>query len=210
MKPKHNTLAYSRVPANNIIIYDIERGPGTEDYLRHLDRETEAARLGLEICPVFWTGSGANLNDVKEFLEFESILGGVKIEGVVIKNYALFGEDKKLLKAKYVSSDFQEKHQKEWKVSNPTSKDVVQTLIDELKTEARWRKSIQHAKEDNSFDRSPRDIGPLLKRIQEDIKKEEEDYIKEALFKHFAPQIFRGATAGFPQWFKEKLAEGDL
>jgi len=37
-KPKHNSLAYDRVPKNNIMIYDIEKTMGSSDFLRH--RET--------------------------------------------------------------------------------------------------------------------------------------------------------------------------
>lgn len=208
MKPKHNTLAYERVPTNNIIIYDIERGAGTENYLRFRERYEETQRIGLEMCPVFWNGSGVDLERIKNFLNQDSVLGGVKVEGVVVKNYSMFTEDKKIAKAKFVSSEFQEKHQKEWKVGNPGRQDIIDQLISELKTEARWAKSVQHLKEDGKLEGSPRDIGMLIKEAQRDILEEEADYIKEALFKHFSGQIVRGATAGLPQWYKEKIAEG--
>lgn len=214
MKPKHNTLAYDRVPTSNIILFDIERGPGTEDYLRWRERYSEGQRIGLEVVPVFLTAAYPtyenNLDLIKMFLEQDSVLGGVKIEGVVVKNYAKFGEDKKILRAKYVSAEFQEKHQKEWKKSNPTQKDIIEQLIEELKTEARWNKSVQHLKEDGKLEGSPRDIGMLIKETQNDIIKEEEEYIKETLFNHFKPQLMRGSVAGFPQWYKDKIAEGEF
>ncbi len=40
--------------------------------------------------------------DLYALLEKESILGG-KVEGIVVKNYARFGKDKKVLMGKYVS-----------------------------------------------------------------------------------------------------------
>lgn len=209
MKPKHNTLCYNRVPEKNIILFDIERGPGSEDYLPWLDRRDEASRIGLETVPVLGLGT-KTFEDIQEYLEFTSILGGVKIEGVVVKNYALFTEDKKVAKAKFVSPAFKEKHQKEWKVGNPTQKDVVQQLIEELKTEARWQKSVQHMREDGRLDRSPKDIGPLIKEAQQDILKEEEDYIKQRLFDHFKGQITRAAVSGLPEWYKEQLARGEI
>lgn len=208
MKPKHNTLCYSRVPENNIIIYDIERGIGSEDYLNWRARAEEASRIGLEAVPIFCVGP-VSFGDIERFLELESVLGGVKIEGVVVKRYDLFTEDKKPFKAKYVSPAFKEKHQKEWKVGNPTTKDVVQLLIEELRTEARWEKSVQHLRDDGRLEGSPRDIGPLIKEAQQDILKEEEEYIKEKLFQHFKGQITRGAISGLPEWYKERLARGE-
>src|SRR5688572_28061934 len=53
-KPKHNTLAYSRVPANNIILYDIDAG--LEEYMSPAEKHAEAARLGLEFVPVLFEG----------------------------------------------------------------------------------------------------------------------------------------------------------
>lgn len=208
MKPKHNTLAYLRVPDRNIMIYDIERGIGSEDYLRWRERDEEASRIGLEVCPLLFNGEGLTFDKIQTYLNLESVLGGVTIEGVVVKNYSKFTEDKKPAKAKFVSPDFKEKHGKEWKTGNPTQKDVVQLLIDELRTEARWAKSVQHLREDGRLEGSPRDIGPLIKEAQEDILREEEDYIKDKLFKHFSAQIVRGAISGLPDWYKEQLARG--
>lgn len=209
-KPKHNTLAYSRAPHNNIILFDVERGPGSADFLRWRERYEEGIRIGLEVVPTIWVGSGLTFERIQSFLDQESVLGGVKIEGVVVKNYGQFTEDKKVAKAKFVSPEFKEKHVKEWKVGNPTQKDVVQQLIEELRTEARWQKSVQHMREDGTLDGSPKDIGPLIKNAQEDILKEEEDYIKDKLFQHFKAQITRGAIAGLPSWYKEQLARGEI
>lgn len=209
VKPKHNSLSYQRVPTNHIMIYDIEKGSGTEDYLLWEDRDREARRIGFEPVPVFYEGV-CTLDHVKGCLEKESVLGGVKIEGVVVKNYSKFSEDKKVYKAKFVSTEFREKHQKEWKKSNPTRTDIIQQLIETYRVEARWQKSVQHLRDDGMLEGSPRDIGPLIKAAQEDLKKEEEEYIKEILFNHFIGQITRGAVAGLPDFYKRLLAEGDL
>lgn len=209
-KPKHNTLCYERVPTGNICIYDIERGPGSEDYLVCHTRNIEAARIGFDYVPTFYAGSNITLDMVMDCLERDSYLGGVKIEGVVVKNYALFTEDKKVSKAKFVSAEFKEKHVKEWGESNPGQKDIVQQLIDSLRTEARWQKSVQHLRDDGRLEGSPRDIGNLIKEAQNDITKEEEDYIKETLYNHFRGQILRGAIRGLPEWYKEELAKGNI
>ena len=48
-KPKHNALAYDRVPAGHIILFDIN--VGHEDYLPYDAVREEAERLGLEAVP---------------------------------------------------------------------------------------------------------------------------------------------------------------
>src|SRR5258708_15948098 len=49
-KPKHNTLAYSRVPQNNIIGFDVNTG--NEEYLSYEAKREEFTRLGLETVPL--------------------------------------------------------------------------------------------------------------------------------------------------------------
>lgn len=208
-KPKHNTLAYDRVPLNNIMIYDVEKGPGSAEFMRWNERQYECARIGFEPVPTFYEGQ-CNLDIARGCLEKDSVLGGVKIEGVVVKNYNIFTEDKKVAKAKFVSAEFQEKHQKEWKKTNPGRGDVIEEIIESLRTEARWRKSVQHLRDDGKLEGSPRDIGNLIKETQADILKEEEDAIKNALFVHFKGQILRGAIRGLPEAYKLWIAEGSL
>ena len=48
----------------------------------------------------------------------------------------------------------------------------------------------------------------MLRVLEADLDKEYRDEIKESLFKAFFPQIVRGVRAGFPEWYKAKLAEG--
>lgn len=208
--PKHNTLAYGRVPKNNIMIYDIEKSLGSSDFLRRKDRVKESLRIGFEPVRVFFTGTGCTLDWIKGYLEETSVLGDVKVEGVVVKNYSQFTEDKKVAKAKFVNAEFQEKNNKEWKKDNPTRKDIIIELIESYAVPARWQKAVQHLRDDGKLEGSPRDIGNLIKEAQEDLKSEEADAIKEILFKHFYPQIARGSIAGLPQWYKEQIAEGNI
>lgn len=202
-KPKHNTLAYSRVPVRNVILFDI--CDGLESYLPPSAKAAEAARLGLECVPMFEV-EVTNLDALKALTERESCLGGATMEGVVLKNYTKFTEDKKVMMGKYVREAFKEAHALAWKASNPSRTDVVQMLITSLKTEARWEKAVQHLRESGVLTDSPQDIGPLLKEVPADILKECRDMIAEKLFEYAWPQIQRGVTAGFPQWYKDKLA----
>jgi hypothetical protein len=102
-KPKHNTLAYSRVPAGNIIIFDIN--DGEESYLAYEAKQEEASRLGLETVALIYSGMVEDIAAFRTFLERDSALGGQKVEGVVVKpaDYNVFGQDKKVLMGKFVS-----------------------------------------------------------------------------------------------------------
>lgn len=202
-KPKHNALAYDRVPKNNVILFDINSGH--EEYLDVVQKRDEAERIGMEVVPVMAAGMIENVESFRKCLDAISCLGGQKIEGVVIKNYARFGLDKKVLLGKFVSEAFKETHAREWKAENPTTGDIIQQLIKSLKTDARWHKAVQHLRENGAIEDSPRDIGNLIKEVKEDIKKEEEDFIKQKLFEYAWPHIQRGATGGLPEWYKEQL-----
>lgn len=204
-KPKHNSLAYDRHPEGHVIIFDIN--PGEEVYLSYAEKKAEAERIGFECVPIVHHGMVQSSDELLAFMECISILGGQKIEGVVIKNYAKFGPDKKALMGKFVSEAFKEVHKKEWKISNPTSKDVVSTLIDSLRTQARWNKAIQHLREAGQITDTLRDIGPILKEVQADTLKECEEDIKAALYQWAKPQIMRGVIAGVPEFYKELLAK---
>jgi hypothetical protein len=207
-KHKHNCLNYSRVPVNNIIIFDINYDE--EYYLSYEDKEEEAKRIGLEVVPKLMYGTISSADDIKGMLERESILGGTKIEGIVIKNYSRFNPEKKALMGKFVSEAFKEKHKKEWGESNPGNKEIIQKLIEMLRTDARWRKAIQHLRDAGELENSPRDIGKLMKEIPNDVLKEEEDWIKEMLFRYAWPHISRGITAGFPEHYKNLLLESQF
>lgn len=204
MKPKHNVLCYGRVPARNMILFDINTGE--EVYLSRAEKETEAVRLGLEIVPVMYFGPVSKSEDIYAFLERESILGG-HVEGVVIKNYARFGIDKKVLMGKFVREDFKETHSKEWKASNPTISDVVERIIATLRSEVRWAKSVQRLRDAGRLEHSPRDIGMLLKEVQSDIKAEELDFIGQKLVEFALPRVLRASCAGLPEWYKRQLLE---
>jgi len=207
-KPHHNSLTYSRCPAKFVILFDILTDQ--EQYLPYDHLKAEANRLGFEVVPQLctWNENSVTLSDMEELLKHESVLGGVKVEGFVIKPLTpLYGPDKKMLFAKQVSEEFKEIHRREWKGSNPTQGDVIQVLTSSLATEARWNKGIQHLRELGELEFSPRDIGKLIREIQEDTKRETEDLIKDRLFKWAWPQISRKITHGVPEYYKRKLME---
>jgi hypothetical protein len=204
-KPKHNTLAYGRVPKYHTILFDVNTGE--EVYLSREEKEAEAERIGMEIVPCLYCGPVKSPEQFYRLLERESILGTVKIEGIVVKNYARFGLDKKVLMGKYVSEEFKESHGKEWKASNPEMGDVVDRIIATVRNEQRWRKSVQRLRDAGQLDNSPRDIGLLIKEIQSDVKAEESEFIAKKLIEYALPRVLRACTGGMPEWYKKQLLE---
>jgi hypothetical protein len=202
-KPKHNSLAYDRTPSCGLIIFDIN--VGEEDYLPYLEKAQEADRLGLEVVPILKEGMIEDIAHFRQLLDTTSVLGGQKVEGIVIKNYSRFGLDKKALMGKFVSESFREVHAKEWKDKNPQNKDILQSIIEQYKTSSRWHKAVQHLKEKGELDSDPRDIGKLILEVKEDVHQECVDEISKLLFKWAWPHIQRGIVAGLPEWYKDEL-----
>lgn len=204
-KPKHNALAYDRIPKRNVILFDVSTGE--ESYLSYSDKQMEAERIGLECVPLLHTGSIANVEEFRAFLDRESVLGGQKIEGVVVKpsSYNLFGKDKKCLMGKFVSEAFKEVHTKEWKNTNPSQNDILDLLGASYRTPARWNKAVLHLTEIGALEGSPKDIGSLMKEVPADIEKECADEIKEKLYAWAWPHIRRKVVSGLPEWYKGEL-----
>mgnify|MGYP001593592837 CR=1 FL=1 len=199
-KPKHNVLAYARVPIGGIVLFDVEFSG--QHYVVPEELADIAKSLGLEAVPLFHRGN-ISAEQIEALLSLTSFLGGTKIEGVVIKNYARFTTDKKVMMGKYVSEVFKETHKIEWKAGP----DFMTTVVNSLRTEARWQKSVQHLRDDGKLEGSPRDIGPLIRAVLDDVLKEEQESLKDILFKHYWKEIAKGLSSGFPGWYKEQLRE---
>jgi len=205
--PHHNTLAYDRAPTGNIIIFDINTGE--EAYLDYDSKAEEAKRLGLEVVPLVFRGIVPSIEAFRELIDKPSILGGQKMEGVVIKpeDYLYFGLDKKVLMGKFVSEKFREVHGASWRAANPTTGDIIQVLGERYRTPARWNKAIQHLDEAGKLEYSVRDIGKLIGEIGPDIERECKDEIMEDLYAYARKHLIRHWTRGFPEHYKELLLE---
>lgn len=202
-KKKHNVITYDRIPDKHLIIFDINTGD--EVYLDYPSKAIEAKRIGLEIVPVMYIGKVSDPCEILALLSNKSVLGGQRVEGIVIKNYSRFGLDKKVLMGKYVSEEFKEVHAGEWKKANPSKGDITEFLINSYKTTSRWDKAIQHLRDSGKLTQSPKDIGALIKEVQEDIESEEKEQIKNKLYANVIPHIKRGVVSGLPEYYKQYL-----
>lgn len=204
-KPKHNALAYGRVPERHLIVFDICRGH--EEYLGFEEKRAECERIGLECIPLLFSGVVDGIDHFRTFLDTTSVLGGQKIEGVVVKQreVRLFGPDKKALIGKFVSEAFKEVQSASWRESNPGKNDILDFLGEKYRTHARWAKAAQRLREAGALTDTPKDIGQLLNAVPPDIEKECRAEIEAALWAWAWPHIRRKAVAGLPDWWKDEL-----
>jgi len=207
-KPKHNAIAYSRVPIGNVAIWDISTQDGSEVYLSPTEVKEFGAMWGMEVVPTYFEGfiTGPELRALsKDLLGRESFLGGAKIEGIVIKNYKKCDTFGKMMAAKIVREEFKEQNNANWKAQSHGS--AIDQIINSFQSEAIWRKAVQHAAEEGILLNEPKDIGYLIGAIKRDFHDEHGEAIKKKIFREFYEDIERGIMKGFPDWYKRQLAE---
>jgi len=202
-KPHHNTLNYANVPTNHLVLF------GMVDAKEHWEKRPTlyawADILGIDLVPLLYEGT-IDIDSLKALITTPSYLGNETVEGVVIKNY---GEQIEVggriipVFAKFVRTEFKERHDKSWRANS--GKSQLQTYIDGFRTEARWHKAVQHHRENGLLENDPRDIGPMIKWLADDIIAEESENIKEQLYKLHIKDILRASRRGFPEWYKEQL-----
>lgn len=205
-KPKHNTLAYDKIPKNHLVLFAV---CGTDQKF-HSQLQTFSEPLEIDSIPILYNGLVDNVDKLMSFLETESYLGGTDVEGIVVKNYSmpfLLGRQLiPVMAGKFVSEKFKEVHRNTWGKKH-TGKGRWETFKESFCTEARWQKSVQHLCDSGLLESSPRDIGSLIREVQRDIIEEEKENIKNFLWKEFGKEVIRSATKGFPEWYKLLLAE---
>lgn len=211
-KPKHNTLAYDRIPYNGIALFGVYNQETHEFYDYDVIAEW-AEKLKVDAVPLLLRGEatpGMVLEMVKKRVSY---LGGQNIEGVVVKAYKpwlFMGQiPQTVMSGKYVTEEFKEVHTKNWKREN-TGKGKLAVAVSQYRSEARWNKAVQHLRDDGSLLGNPKDIGPLIKEVRQDIEAEEKENIKDQLWDIYKNDFLASATNGLPQWYKEGLVCGEV
>lgn len=211
-KPKHNTLAYDRVPKNNIALFGVYNYT-TKEFGSYSQISKWAETLDVETVPLLAIGKATPdqvLDLVKEKVSF---LGGQNIEGVVVKAYKpwlFLGQiPLTVMSGKYVTEAFKEVHHKNWKAEH-TGKGQLEVAMGQYRSEARWNKAIQHLRDNGELEGTPRDIGSLIREVRRDVEEEEKESIKDLLWKIYGDKFLHEAGNGLPQWYKEKILVGDM
>lgn len=201
---KHNVLCYERIPRDHIAIFGVKKANGK--FLNYSAMDYEAKRIGFDVVPLLPSVEAASFD---QLLERESYLGGVKIEGFVIKNYSqefLLGNQViPFMAGKYVSEAFKEIHKKNWKAEN-TGKGRWETYKDQFNTEPRFRKAVQHLRDAGLLTQTPKDIGSIIREVHKDIELEEKVNIQDFLWNEFGSELLRSSTRGIAEWYKKELA----
>lgn len=209
-KPKHNVLAYDRTPKNGLMLFDAEFLDLESRFADRAQLEELARIMDIECVPFLFEGKIESSSGFLDLLDRISILGGQKIEGVVVKNYhkpyMLADQYQPFMAGKFVSEKFKEVAANTWGKEH-TSKGGFDAFRESFATEARFHKAIQHLKEAGMLDNSPKDIGPLIKEMQRDITEEEKENIKDRLWGLFGKDILRTAVRGVPEKYKEYLVQ---
>lgn len=206
-KPKHNVLAYQRIPTNHLVLFATASVNYEFTDVWTVLRDW-ANELNIDVVPLIHYGPLQKFNEeiFNAWLDKESYLGGSKIEGIVVKNYREYWIADRLIpvmSGKYVSDKFKERHNKTWTAKG----NKLDMFLQSFRTEAIWNKGIQHYREKGLAVHAPKDIGGIIKEIQEDIIEENKEEIQNWLWKYFQPQICRIAVAGFPEYYKRKLMQ---
>lgn len=212
-RPRHNALRYLRTPKNNLILFGVSNSKTHKFISDYKELKKYADEINIETVPLLFKGTINNADELFKMLETDSILGGVKVEGVVVKNYKnaflLGGQPIPLMAGKYVSEKYKEVHRSSWGKEH-TGKGRWETFKESFRTEARWDKAIQHLKENSELENSPKDIGKLIVEVQKDIGEECKEEIKTFLWKGFGKELLRYSTKNLPEYYKEKLAKNSF
>lgn len=208
-KPKHNVCVYEKTPANHLVLFDVMthgRFYSGGDIVQHLQEVAGwAMDLGIDPIPVYTVGK-LDKDDLQQYFQKDSYLGGTKIEGIVIKNFArniMYNGQVYPLYTKFVRPEYREQSKELWE----PGENKLDAYIETFHNENRWKKVMQHAKEAGQLTHTPKDIGNLIPLIYEDVLLEEAENIKRFLFDYFKGDILNASKRGFAEWYKTQLLE---
>lgn len=208
-EPRHNTLVYRRVPRNHIMVFDMAVG---KEFLFPSTAKELAKSLGFEFANILYEGE-AKPQDLKPYLKARPLLGGEKIEGIVVKNYHQTYDPKYSwwvgapLVGKWVNSEFREVNDKNWKQMKKA--ETIDWVVSRYLTEARLAKSVQHLRDEGRLENTMSDLKYLLPEFAKDILEEEGEAIKEILFKMFKKKLSHKANSfvatTYKRWLENSL-----
>lgn len=208
-KPRHSTLKYERVPKGNIVLFDVCINESV--WLKPEDVRKIAEIM--EVEPVNILKIEDNLPN-QDYLDetinnTTSSLGLTTIEGVVVKNpcyeinYVGTDYDAPFM-FKKVRESFREENRITWKKDNPSNEDFLKSL---LSKEAVWNKIIATARDENKLTGDMKDMVVLTNILKDEFETEYDPFLKEEVYKHFKPVIYRNITRGLPEYYKSVLKD---
>lgn len=203
--PKHNVLQYARAPRGGLALFAVDFD---EEWLAGDTLVRVADELGTEAVTVFGDGVVVDEADLSRMLATESMLGGVPVEGVVVRSLSMVDRwTGRPLVAKLVSEAFRET-KKRPRPSKEPGRDIVETIAETYATEARWAKAAQHLREEGKLSGTMRDMPLLIAEVARDVLDEEGDVIRSELLA-WAQQrgLAKKFSNGLAEWYRAELGE---
>ena len=212
-KEKHNVLIYGRVPQNNLYLF----GAMADGKHLQTDELIELAKeLQIEPPCIFASQKIVeSQSDIEEYLEIQSVLGNVKVEGVVIKQYhetypALLASTQAFtgypMAGKLVRDDFKERLNKEWSAKKQRETPLAKVAT-EFFTDARFRKAIQHLEDEGKITYEMNNLKYIIPEFYTDLVDEERDEIVKLAMSDFWRQLKRKSDNFAVQEWKKFLVE---
>jgi hypothetical protein len=203
--PKHNTLEYERAPKDNLMFLDVILDG---NLLSHAEKKKVCGMLGMEQVAVLLEAKDRKMTEeeLKTILDTPSMLGKVKVEGIVIKNYGkrYIAYNKSIpYMAKFVREEFKELNRVEWN----QGVSLTDQIMLRFPKEARWMKAVHHLTEKNVLQGSMRDFPMLLEELELDFETECKEDIKEQLYHHYRHEVLSAMKRGCAEWYKARLAK---
>ena len=191
--PRHNRLHYGRVPEGHIVLFG---GFDTDGrWFSWGELETWAQKFECERVAILVRGDNVTEEEIETIVQnTSSQLGGI-MEGMVIRVADACAE---MRWAKYVRPEFKEVQKVKKAHAAPIEK--ISDLFAGYCTESRWHKAWQHLADDGVDMTDKKVIGQFMSEIVRDTLEEEEQEIKDALFKIFRKQFNTAITKGAVEW----------
>ena len=211
----HNGLNYNRIPKNHFYLFGTTYW--TDDNIKNLETDyllKLAKRLNIEPINLLYEGKIFFPKDLKKILEINSVLGGTKIEGIVIKNYNktypidFVSTEKYLgfpLAGKLVRDEFKEVQKESWNKQKKV--DSIEGIAETYLTEQRFLKSINHLRDENKLTFEKKDLAILIPEFLNDLLEEEEEHINKIVLNKFYEQFRRRLSSFVVHKYSDYLLE---
>ena len=210
-RPRHNHLAYDRIPKQHVVLFDVQDKAG--EWLIHAELCVEGQRLGFDVAPVYmlWNNQTDSesylLEEIKKLVAtMKPVLGGEHIEGVVLKSYQR-NADGHVMFGKYVRPEYREEapHKKPKKGSG--TDEFLAALAYAVTGPARWEKALQHLRDGGVATGEMQDMPLLIQEVNADIYLECSADFETSLLVWALPKMKQHFIKGLAEWYKDKLLE---
>jgi len=207
-KVRHNVATYERVPRYCFVLFSVQ-DLNSGDYIPLLDLESVAKRLNLELAPI-WFFNRTPENDPN--IEVDTLMSnpplsflGGEPEGCVLKHlhYVKRNGQTVASKFKFVSDRFKERHATRSKIEVTSPDQFIESLVQWYPLKPRLRKAIFRLRDREEIqidttDKEQRQIDAqkVTREMKRDWLDEEEELLKNHIWRHFKPYILKKITSG--------------